>query len=31
MDTKDRAVTVVGYLLFVALAVAPIAGVMASF
>ena len=31
MDTRDRAVSVVGYLLFVALAVALIAGVMASF
>ena len=31
MDTRDRAVTVVGYLLFVALAVALIAGVMESF
>jgi len=31
MDTRDRAVSVVGYLLLVALAVALIAGVMASF
>ena len=31
MDTRDWAVSVVGYLLFVALAVALIAGVMESF
>ena len=31
MDTRDKAVSLVGYLLLVAMAVAVIAGVMASF
>ena len=31
MDTRDKAVSLVGYLLFVAVAVALIAGVLASF
>jgi hypothetical protein len=31
MDTRDKAVSLVGYLLIVAMVVALIAGVMASF
>ncbi len=31
MDTRDKAVSLLGYLLLVAMAVAVIAGVMASF